>query len=530
MTLSISRAVLLGLASLVASHATVGAQTEVAEAKRPNILFIFSDDHAPHAIGAYQGHLGFGQWLDGVDVTPRIDKLASEGMLFTRSFCCNSICGPSRAAILTGKHSHANGFARNGDRFDGAQPTFPKILRESGYSTAMIGKWHLVSDPTGFDYWEVLPGQGAYYNPALRTAEGKRTVEGHCTDIVTDLAIDWLEGAKDDDKPWLLMCQHKAPHRTWMPAARHLDLWADEDLPLPPTLFDDHADNASGARNAEMSIERHMELFYDLFVPPEDGSLPEGGSALDASGWRNLERMTDVQRAAWDAAFDPRNKAFHEANLEGEELVRWMTQRYLKNYLRCIRGVDESVGRLTDWLEANGLAENTIVVYASDQGFYLGDHGWYDKRWMYDESLSMPLIVRWPGQVAPASIETALVQNIDYAATLLEAAGVDAPDDMHGSSLLPLLRGDRPEDWRDAIYYRYYAFPGAHQVPKHYGVRTETAKLMHFPELNAWEFYDLVQDPDELTNTFDAPGSAAAIAELGVRLGELRAQYGDLAK
>lgn len=504
------------------------AAAEALETKRPNILFIFSDDHAPHAIGAYQEHLSWGRWLDGVDTTPRIDRLASEGVLFSRSFCANSICGPSRANILTGLHSHANGFLRNGDQFDGDQRTFPKMLQGAGYSTAMIGKWHLRSDPQGFDHWEVLPGQGQYYNPVLRSAEGRRTIEGHCTDIVTDLAVEWLEGRKDSDEPWMLMCQHKAPHRTWMPAARHLDLWADVDLPVPPTLFDDLEDNAPGALDSQMSIERHMELFYDLFVGTEDGTVPEGGSALDASGRRNIERMTPEQRAAWDAAFGPRNAAFHAADLEGEELVRWMHQRYLKNYLRCVRGVDDSVGRLVDWLEANGLDENTIVVYSSDQGFYLGDHGWYDKRWMYEESLSMPLIMRWPGRAAAGAVCDAMVQNIDYAPFFLDVAGVDVPEDMHGRSLVPLLDGQTPEDWRDALYYRYDEFPGPHMVPKHVGVRTDTMKLMRFTELDAWELYDLERDPDELTNVFGDPAYAGRAAALAQRLGELRAEFGDL--
>lgn len=506
-----------------ASQVNEGADVPV----RPNILFVFSDDHAPHAIGAYQGHLRHGQWLANVDTTPQIDRLAAEGMLFTHSYCGNSICGPSRATILTGKHSHANGYLQNGNRFNGDQVTFPKLLRKAGYTTAMIGKWHLQSDPQGFDYWDVLPGQGAYYNPKLIRKDGPRVVEGHCTDIVTDLAISWLDEAKGSDKPWMLMCQHKAPHRTWMPAARHLDLWADEELPVPPTLFDKHEDNASGARTAEMSIERHMELFYDLFVGTEDGSVPKGGSALDGSGRRNLKRMSPEQRAKWDAAFGPRNAAFHEANLEGEELVRWMHQRYLKNYLRCIRGVDESVGRLTKWLDDNGLAENTIVIYASDQGFYLGDHGWYDKRWMYEESMSMPFIVRWPGHIAPGSVNDALIQNIDYAPTFLQIAGAAVPEDIHGTSLVPVFGGETPDDWRDALYYRYYEFPGSHAVPKHYGVHAKDEKLMYFPDLDAWEYYNLKTDPDELQNLFHDPARAGDIARLGVRLGELRAQYGD---
>ncbi|MEM9378795.1 MAG: sulfatase [Planctomycetota bacterium] len=483
---------------------------------RPNILFVFSDDHATHAIGAYGGPLA------AIDPTPRIDRLASEGMLFRRSFCTNSICGPSRAVILTGKHSHLNGFRRNGNKFDGSQPTFPKMLRSAGYTTALVGKWHLGTTPEGFDHWDVLPGQGAYYNPRLRTAEGPREVEGHCTDVVTDLAVAWLEEQKGSDRPWMLMCQHKAPHRTWMPAARHLDLYADIDLPEPPTLFDDHADDASCAVASQMTIDEHMELFYDLFVPPTDGSIPKGGSALDASGYRNLARMTDEQRAKWDAAFDPRNAAFHAAELEGEDLVRWKYQRYVKNYLRCVRGVDESVGRLVDWLDANDLADDTIVIYCSDQGFYLGDHGWYDKRWMYEESLQMPFIVRWPGVVSPGTECDAMIQNLDYAPTFLELAGAATPDDMQGRSLVPLLSGTTPDDWRDAIYYRYFEFPGPHQVAKHYGIRTDRYKLMHFHELDEWELYDLETDPDELVNLFGRPEHAGLTASLAVRLGEMK--------
>ncbi|QDV09989.1 Choline-sulfatase [Planctomycetes bacterium Poly30] len=505
-----------GLLLLLAAASPALAQE--AEPRRPNVLFIFSDDHATDAIGAYQGRLA------GVNPTPRIDELSRGGTLFKRSYCTNSICGPSRAVVLTSKHSHLNGFRQNGDRFDGDQQTFPKLLQKAGYTTAMIGKWHLNSDPQGFDHWDILPGQGMYYNPTLLNAEGKRTVEGHCTDIVTDLALDWLDEQKkaDPDRPWLLMCQHKAPHRTWMPAGRHLDLWADEDIPVPATLFDQHQDNASGANDSEMSIDEHMEIFYDLFVLDDESQPPPGGRALDASGFRNLERMTPEQRRVWDAAFQPRNAAFLEANLQGEDLVRWKYQRYIKNYLRCIRGVDESVGALLDWLEESGQAENTIVVYSSDQGFYLGDHGWFDKRWMYDESLEMPLIVRWPGVTPPGTVANALVQNLDYAPTFLDAAGVEIPADMQGHSLRPVLAGAEPETWRDAIYYRYYEFPGAHAVPRHYGIRTDRYKLIYFEQLDEWEFYDLQEDPDELTNLFGQPGHQAEIAKLSLRLGEMK--------
>ena len=500
-----------------------------ASRRRPNIVFVFSDDHAPHAIGAYarDPEMPFGQWLAGVDSTPRIDRLAAEGQRFRRSFCTNSICGPSRAVILTGKHSHRNGFMSNDDEFDGDQQTFPKLLQAAGYETALFGKWHLKSTPQGFDTWDVLPGQGDYYNPVLINAEGRRRVEGYCTDVVTDLALAWLEQQKGEDEPFLLMCQHKAPHRTWMPALRHLELYDGVTLPEPPTLFDDYAGLAPAARFQEMTIAHDMNLVYDLFVTPGADWDPKAGTALDQSGFQNLARMTPAQRTVWDAFYEPRNATFRAADLTGEERVRWMHQRYLANYLRCVRGVDESVGRIVDWLDEAGLADDTIVVYASDQGFYLGDNGWYDKRWMYEESLAMPLIVRWPGVTAPGSVDGHLVQNLDYAPTFLQAAGVDVPADMQGRSLVPLLRGETPADWRSSIYYHYYEYPSVHMVARHQGVRTERWKLVHYYPFDEWELFDLASDPDERTNLFGRPEHAAAAARLAVELGRLQAQYGD---
>lgn len=488
-------------------------------AERPNILFIFSDDHAPHAIGAYDG------LYKEINPTPNIDQLARDGMLFRNSFCTNSICGPSRAVILTGKHSHANGFMNNGNRFDGSQQTFPKLLRQAGYQTAMIGKWHLGSDPQGFDYWDVLPGQGDYYNPVMKSADGRRQVEGYCTDIVTDLAINWLKENRDSQKPFLLMCQHKAPHRCWMPALRHLGLFEGQQLPVPPTLFDRYADNAPPARFQEMEIDRHMHLVHDLFAPDSPHQANKV-MPTDRSGTKNLEKMTPSQRAAWNAAFKPENDAFKRANLSGEDLVRWKYQRYIKNYLRCIKGVDESVGRLRDFLKQSGLDKNTIVIYSSDQGFYLGDHGWYDKRWMYEESLKMPLIVSWPGQTRPGSINDNLVQNLDYAATFLEAAETKIPDDIQGRSLVPLLKGESTE-WRDSIYYHYYEYPSVHMVPRHNGVRTNRYKLIHFYQFDEWEFYDLQTDPDELQNQYANPEYAPQISELKIELEKLIESVGD---
>ena len=503
-------------ATSLGDDSTLGAE------KRPNIVFIFSDDHATHAIGAYGG------LYQAINPTPNIDRLAREGMLFENSFCTNSICGPSRAVILTGKHSHKNGFMNNGNRFNPDQTTFPKLLQACGYQTALFGKWHLKSTPQGFDTWMVLPGQGAYYNPEFLTPEGSKVIKGHCTQIVTDLAVDWLKEGRDPDKPFLLMCQHKAPHRNWMPAFEHIALYDDLQLPEPETLFDRWEDNAPPARHQEMEIDRHMDLHYDLFV---DLTAEFDGDAIqarqDRSARDNLWRMTPEQKKRWRDAYQADDAAFHAAKLTGKELVRWKYQRYAKNYLRCVRGVDDSVGQLMQTLKDLDLEENTIVVYSSDQGFYIGDHGWYDKRWMYEESLKMPLIIKWPGVTTPGSRNTMMVQNLDYAETFLEAAACDADPEMQGRSLVPLLAGKEPEDWRKEIYYHYYEFPSVHMVPRHYGIRSERYKLMHFYQFDEWEFYDLEADPDELVNLYDDPQYAERVEQMKRELAALRERVED---
>jgi arylsulfatase A-like enzyme len=492
-------------------------------ADRPNIVFIFTDDHAPHAIGAYGG------WLKDIAPTPNIDKLAADGMLFVNSFCTNSICGPSRAVIQTGKHSHINGFRTNGNRFNGKQQTFPKLLQKAGYSTAMIGKWHLGhhADPQGYDYWDILRGQGEYYNPNFLSAKGKRQVTGYCTDIVTDLAVEWLKTGRDKTKPFMLMCQQKAPHRTWMPALRHLTLFDDMKMPEPATLFDDFKDNASPARGHEMGIARHMHLVHDLKYDPKLPNLDVKIRSTDQSGTRNLRAMTPEQRKTWDAAYGPKNRALAEAKLQGKDLVRWKYQRYIKDYLRCIKAVDEGVGRVVDTLKELGLDKNTIVIYSSDQGFYLGDHGWYDKRWMYEESLKMPLIVKWPGVTKPGTRNTDLVQNLDYAETFLDIAGAKVPEDMQGQSFVPILKGKTPADWRKGIYYHYYEYPSVHMVSRHNGIRTNRYKLMRFYQFDEWEFYDLEKDPGEQTNLYGSTEHADTIAQLKKDLEALRVQYKD---
>lgn len=508
---------------LISSLLLCDAATNKAIAdERPNILFVFSDDHAPHAIGAYDG------WLKSVNPTPEIDVLASQGIVFKNSFCTNSICGPSRAVIQTGKHSHKNGFMNNGNSFDWNQQTFPKLLQKVGYTTAIYGKSHLKGKPQGYDDWKVLPGQGLYYNPDLITPQGNTRIEGHCTDIVTDLAVNWLKEGREEGKPFMLMVQHKAPHRNWMPALRHLDLYADIDIPEPNTLFDKWHDNAPPARFQELEIDRHMHLNFDLLVdlvPAFKGDDLVG--RFDKSAWRNMQRMTDEQMKSFREAYEPRDAEFHKANLTADDLVRWKYQRYAKNYLRCVKGVDESVGTLMDTIDQLGLTENTIVIYSSDQGFYIGDHGWFDKRWMYDESLKMPFIVKWPGVIKPGSVNEDFVQNLDYAETFLEIAGAEIPADMQGKSLVPLLKGQHPDDWRKSIYYHYYEYPSVHMVPRHYGVRSHQFKLMRFYEFDEWEFYDLVNDPDELTNQYRNPEYQDSIAEMKSELDRLRDVYED---
>ena len=491
--------------------------------QKPNIVFIFSDDHAPHAIGAYNG------WLKSVNPTPRIDALAKQGMLFEMSFCTNSICGPSRAVIMTGKHSHKNGFMNNGNTFNWNQQTFPKILRKAGYTTALYGKSHLKGNPKGFDDWKVLPGQGDYYNPDLITPKGRVRSDGHCTDVVTDLAVEWLKTGRDKTKPFMLMVQHKAPHRNWMPALRHLPLYDDIKIPEPTTLFDKWEDNAPPARHQELEIDRHMDINYDLFLDlTADYEGTPSQKRQDRSAWRNMKKMTKDQLSSWRAFYGPRDKAFHEANLSGKELVRWKFQRYAKNYLRCVRGVDDSVGKIQDTLKNLKLDDNTVVIYSSDQGFYIGDHGWYDKRWMYEESLMMPLIVKWPGVTKPDSRSVQMVQNLDYAQTFLEMAGAEIPSNMQGRSLVPILKNGKADDWRKSIYYHYYEYPSVHMIPRHYGIRTERYKLIHFYQFgNEWEMYDLKEDPDELTNIYGKADKKSLQKDLKEQLVAIRKFYDD---
>ncbi len=476
---------------------TLGLCGAAHAAKRPNIVFIFTDDHAAHAISAYGSK---------INTTPNIDKIAKDGMRFDYCLVTNSICGPSRATILSGKYSHANGFYRNGNLFDGSQWTFPKALQKAGYQTAMIGKWHLSSDPTGFDYWEVLYGQGPYYNPPMKRNGERVNHVGYTTDVITDQTLKWLD-SRDKSKPFMLMFQHKAPHRNWQPGPKHLTMYDGMDIPEPATLRDDYKGRTRAAREQTMTIVRHLS--------PNDLKLTQP---------RNF---TPEQLAKWNAAYGPKNEAFKKANLEGDALLKWKYQRYIKDYMRCVASVDDNIGRIQKYLKDNGLEDNTIVIYSSDQGWYLGDHGWYDKRWMYEESLRMPFVIKWPGTIEPGTVNKAMISNVDFAATFLDIAGAENPGNLHGKSFVPLLKGNKLADWRKSFYYHYYEFPGAHSVAKHYGVRTERYKLIHFYRNQDWELFDLQKDPDELTSVYGDPAYADVEKRLKAELKRLQEELGE---
>jgi arylsulfatase A-like enzyme len=516
MRLLVTAAVLVGSLPGSTVGAAAGARTP------PNIVFMMSDDHAEQAISAYGGTLVR---------TPQIDRIAREGVLFRNAFVTNSICAPSRAVFLTGKYSHLNGLRDNRDEFDGTQVTFPKLLRKAGYQTAIVGKWHLKTAPTGFDYWKILKGQGEYYSPVFLDNGEEVRHDGYVTDLITDFAIEYLEG-RDRSRPFLLVYNHKAPHRNWMPAVRHLGMYTDRDLPLPETFWDDYqgrpAAGLQDMRVADMYLSMDMKLQEDVYGE-ETGT--GGQKAFDAgSAWKaSYARMTPAERAAWDAHYGPINEAFRRDRPAGRALAEWKYQRYMKDYLRCVAAVDENVGRMLDYLDASGLADNTLVVYTSDQGFYLGEHGWYDKRFMYEESQAMPLILRYPSEVASGRVSDALVLNLDFAPTLLDYAGVAVPEDMQGRSLRALLDGPPPADWRDAVYYHYYEFPhGWHDVRTHFGLRTDRYKLIRFyGDLDLWELYDLATDPRELHNLHGQPGYEGVQDELHRRLEALRAEFGD---
>ncbi len=493
------------------------------DSRRPNIIFIMSDDHAYQAISAYDRRL---------IETPNIDRIAEMGILFTQASVTNSICAPSRATILTGKHSHLNGKVDNHFPFDTTNVTFPQLLQDAGYQTAMFGKLHFGNNPKGFDEFKILPGQGSYYNPEFVTKkEGNIKVEGYVTDIVTDMTLDWLEQDREKDKPFLLMYLHKSPHRPWLMAERHLEEFTNRTFPEPATLFDRY-EGRSAAAEAEMNILHHMGWAGDNKVFPEvmdELGIPEIGP--DKGRFKGeLARFTPSQRENFLNAYTQVNEDFKKKypSMTEEDKMRWKYQRYMQDYLGTIKAVDENVGRLLDYLEENKLLENTLIVYTSDQGFYLGEHGWYDKRFVYDESFKTPLLMAWPGKTQGGKTSDALVQNLDFAQTFLDAAGVKAPKDMQGESMVPLLTGNGKKWNRDAVYYHYYEYPAEHMVNRHYAIVTQEYKLIHyyFAE-DRWELIDRIKDPMELTNFYGDPAYAEIQKRLHGDLEKLRKQYKD---
>ena len=491
------RATILTLLVALAAPGAVQAQT------RPNIVFLFSDDHAAHALSAYRAHLPYGARLPD---TPHLDRLAASGMLFVNAFVTNSICAPSRATVLTGQYGHLNGVMTNREPFHPANVTFPRLLHDAGYATALFGKWHLKSEPVGFDHSEVLTGQGPYHNPVLHSAGDSVRHTGYTQDIITERALSWIGTQAGSETPFLALLHYNAPHRYWDPGPEQLALYRDTMFAEPATFRDDGARRASGFRMQE------MEIGQDLFARDLKLEPPVG--------------LTDEQLERWNSFYEPENDALNAASLTGDALTAWKYQRYIKDYMRVVAALDANVGRVLDFIDADErLRGNTIVVYASDQGFFLGDHGWFDKRWMYEESLRTPLLVRWPGVTAAGSVNRDLVMNLDLAQTFLDMGGAAQPASMQGRSLVPLLRGSTPPDWRDAIYYQYFEYPDWHMVQRQYGVRTQRYKLVHYYELGEWELFDLDRDPHELNSVYAHPEYAETVAALTERLGELRQQY-----
>ena len=500
-----------------------GCTQPPASPTRPNIVFIMSDDHAYQALSAYSDHL---------IQTPNIDRIAKMGMRFTNASVTNSICAPSRATILTGKHSHLNGKVDNHFAFDPSNVTFPLLLQQSGYQTAMFGKLHFGNNPEGFDEFKILPGQGAYWNPDFITKhEGKIQVEGYTTDIITDFTLDWLENDRNEEDPFLLMYLHKAPHRAWYMAERHYDQFLHQTFPEPATLFDDYQGRGKAAKEAEMSILHHMGWSGDNKVFPE--VMEELG--MEEIGYdkirleNGIKRLTPEQKERFNAAYAPVNEAFKKAypNMTEEDRMRWKYQRYMQDYLGTIQAVDENVGRVLDYLEAHNLMDNTVIVYTSDQGFYLGEHGWFDKRFAYNESFKTPLLMSWKDHIRPGSVSDEMVQNLDFAQTFLDLAGISAPQDMQGESLVPVLT--ESGTWnRESVYYHYYEYPAEHMVNRHYALVSKDYKLIHYYfALDEWELYDRKKDPQELVNVYENPSYKEIRENLHLELQDLRIKYKD---
>ena len=496
---------------------------------RPNILFIMSDDHAYQAISAYNKKLIY---------TPNIDRIAKDGALFENACVTNSICAPSRATILTGKHSHINGKIDNRSPFDTTQITFPQLFQNAGYQTAMYGKLHFGNNPKGVDDFMILPGQGHYVNPDFITNNGDTTITGYVTDIITDLTLDWLENKRDKDKPFLMMYLHKAPHRPWWPSPDKFKEFANKEFPIPKTLFDDYKNRGLAAKSAEMNLLNDLRYGHDSKIKPEVlKSMVDIKPFVQPYDWGGSDgfstsyvRFNEDQKAHYDPVIDSINVWFKNnwSQLTEKQKMEWKYQRYMQDYLGCISSVDENVGRVLDYLEKTKLDENTIVIYTSDQGFYLGEHGWFDKRFIYDESFKTPLLISWKNKIKPGIKISKMVQNLDFAQTFLDAANISQPQDMQGESLMPLLLGQE-ENWtRDAVYYHYYEYPAVHMVKRHYGIITEKYKLVHFYyDIDEWELYDRHADPMEMRNVYNEPSYKGIVTKLKLQLSELRVQYKD---
>lgn len=490
------------------------ATTSIVAKQQPNIIFIMSDDHAYQAISAY-GHK--------LNETPNIDRIAKEGAIFHRAFVTNSISGPSRAVMLTGKFNHLNGKMDNQSAdFDWTQQNFPRLLQQNGYTTALIGKIHLTGLPQGFDYSNVYPGQGEYYNPQFIENGELKTIPGYITTLTTEVALNWLDQKRDKSKPFCLLFHQNAPHRNWQPEEKYFDLYEDRTFDVPDNFFDDYADRGTAAKHQTMEIGRDMDWGRDMKfeVDPFSGIVTNFNKDI-------VSRMSAKQLAAWRKAYGPRNEEFLKNIPKGDELVKWKFNRYMKDYLRCVQSVDDGVGELLDYLKDNGLEENTIVVYTSDQGFYLGEHGWFDKRFMYEESFRTPLLIRYPKEIKAGTVCNKMVQNIDYAATFLDYAGAKIPKDIQGESFRKVVSG-KCTKWRDAIYYHYTEYPRPHSVIPHYGIRTERYKLIHFYKIvDEWEMYDLEKDPLEMKSVYDDPSYAKVRTDLHKRLIGLQKKYKD---
>ncbi len=503
--------------------------------ERPNILFIMSDDHAYQAISAYS---------DKLIQTPNIDRIADEGILFTNACVTNSICAPSRAVILTGKHSHLNGKIDNHAEFDTTQITFPQLFQKAGYQTAMYGKLHFGNNPKGVDDFLILPGQGDYINPKFLGKEKDTVITGYVSDVITDLTLNWFKTKRDKNKPFMMMYLHKAPHRAWWPSPEKFAEFYEKKFPEPETLFDDYSNRGTAAKTAEMNLLTHMQYMHDSKVRPnvieEMGKVePEivyvrGDGTLmrpNASGFnRPFGRANEEQKKKYDVTLDKISADFKEnwPKMNDEEKMRWKFQRYMQDYLATISSVDDNVGRVLDYLEETGLDDNTIVVYTSDQGFYLGEHGWFDKRFIYDESFKTPLMIKWPNKINPGITNDEMVQNLDFAQTFLEAAMIDVPVDMQGESLMPLLLSENDKWTREEVYYHYYEYPSVHMAKRHYGIVTKEFKLVRFYyDVEEWELYDRLNDPNEMNNVYDDPAYVDVVNDLTERLANLRVKYKD---